>query len=270
MSIAAEPCAADEVRTELDRIVSSANFLTSKRNRRFLEYVVDETLEGRGDRLKAYNIATSVFGRPDYFDPQTDPVVRMEAGRLRRALERFYLTEGGGAVQIGIPKGGYQVDFKRPSPTRGTGWADRTAPQPSILVAPFDVGGDPEVLLHLNLGFALQVIIALHRLGEPVASGSGLDCNRAALASAGGALYVLAGDVAIVRDWISVNALLVEMPTHRVLWGESHRRHLPQSKILVIRDEIAEEVSQALHEFMRSSAKMIADDRPATAISEAT
>ena len=80
---------------------------------------------------------------------------------------------------------------------------------------------------------------------------------------------MLAGDVAIVRDWISVNALLVEMPTHRVLWGESHRRHLPQSKILVIRDEIAEEVAQALHEFMRRSAKMIADDRPATAISEA-
>ena len=111
------------------------------------------------------------------------------------------------------------------------------------------------MLIHLNFGFALQVIIALHRLGEPVASNSGLDCNRAAQASAGRPLYVLAGDVAIVHDRISVNALLVEMPTHRVLWGESYHKHVPRGKILAIRDEIAEEIAQALHEAMRRDVK---------------
>ncbi|HEY6630510.1 MAG TPA: hypothetical protein VIZ90_03570, partial [Rhizobiaceae bacterium] len=82
------------IRAELNRVLSSPQFDSSERNRRFLEYVVEETLAGRADRIKAYNVATTVFGRDDSFDPQLDPVVRMEARRLRRALERLYLVEG--------------------------------------------------------------------------------------------------------------------------------------------------------------------------------
>src|SRR5262245_19070884 len=87
------PCAADD-RAELQRVMNSVHFSTSDRNRRFLDYVIEETLAGRAERLKAYTIATMVFGRPESFDPQLDPVVRIEARRLRRALERFYLIEG--------------------------------------------------------------------------------------------------------------------------------------------------------------------------------
>ena len=50
----------------------------------------------------------TVFGRDDSFDPQTDPVVRLEARRLRRALEHYYLTAGrDDPIRIEIPKGGY-------------------------------------------------------------------------------------------------------------------------------------------------------------------
>src|SRR4029079_13743361 len=105
--------AADKVRPELGRILRSASFETSDRNKRFLEYVVEETLAGREAHLKAYTIATIVFGRSDDFDPQLDPVVRMEARRVRRALERFYLVEGEGpsAVHITMPTGGYVPVF---------------------------------------------------------------------------------------------------------------------------------------------------------------
>jgi hypothetical protein len=94
MVVEAESCSPAEARTELHRIVASEHFNTSERNRRFLEYVVEETLAGRARRIKAYNIATDVFGRGPNFDPQLDPVVRMEARRIRRALERFYLLDG--------------------------------------------------------------------------------------------------------------------------------------------------------------------------------
>jgi hypothetical protein len=70
---------APDVREELHRILSSDNFQTSDRNQRFLEFVVEETLAGRMAQLKAYTIATLVFGRRDDFHPQIDPVVRMEA-----------------------------------------------------------------------------------------------------------------------------------------------------------------------------------------------
>ena len=89
-----EQCLAQAARAELHRVLGSPHFEASERNRRFLEYVVEETLAGRADRIKAYSIATAVFGRDANFDPQTDPVVRMEARRLRRSLERFYLAEG--------------------------------------------------------------------------------------------------------------------------------------------------------------------------------
>ena len=82
-----------DVRAELRRILNSPNFETSDRNRRFLAYVVEETLAGRAERLKAYTIAITVFGRGKDFDAGLDPVVRMEAGRVRRALERFYLID---------------------------------------------------------------------------------------------------------------------------------------------------------------------------------
>jgi hypothetical protein len=84
----------DECQQQLSRILDSAEFDTTDRGRRFLRYVVDETLAGRGDRIKAYSVAVEVFGRDASFEPQSDPIVRIEAGHLRRSLERYYLTAG--------------------------------------------------------------------------------------------------------------------------------------------------------------------------------
>src|ERR1700754_4413115 len=102
----------EEVRAELRRVLESPQFDCSERNRRFLEYVVEEALSGRAGRIKGYSIATTVFGRDVSFDPQLDPVVRMEARRLRRSLERFYLTGGSSSVKIEMPKGSYVPLFQ--------------------------------------------------------------------------------------------------------------------------------------------------------------
>jgi len=103
-----------DVLAQLDRIIASHAFETSDRNRRFLRYVVEETISGRGDRIKAYAIATSVFGRGDDFDPQADPIIRIEASRLRRAVDHYYLTAGqDDPVRIAIPKGTYIPQFTR-------------------------------------------------------------------------------------------------------------------------------------------------------------
>ncbi len=104
----------EAVRAQVARILASADFDASERNRRFLSYVVEQTLAGRGDRIKAYGIAVAVFDRDDSFDPQSDPIVRIEASRLRRSLERYYLLAGqGDPIRIEIPKGGYVPAFHR-------------------------------------------------------------------------------------------------------------------------------------------------------------
>src|SRR5262249_42785648 len=117
--------ASDLVRAQLRRIVGCQEFDASERNRRFLQYVVEETLAGRTERIKAYSIATSVFGRDASFDPQTDPIIRIEASRLRRSLERYYLTAGkDDPIRIEIPKGSY-------IPTFGASVPEQSAPHPA-------------------------------------------------------------------------------------------------------------------------------------------
>ena len=103
---------APEVQQQLARILGSAEFGNATQLRRFLEYVVEEELAGRADKIKAYTIAVTVLGRDGGFDPQVDPVVRIQAGRLRRALERYYLGSGQqDPIHIHIPKGTYVPRF---------------------------------------------------------------------------------------------------------------------------------------------------------------
>jgi hypothetical protein len=94
------------IREQLVRILNSGPFHQSQRRQRFLEYLVNETLAGRGERLKAYNVALEVFDRPETFDPTVDPLVRIEAARLREKLREYYGTDGqGDPIHIDLPKG---------------------------------------------------------------------------------------------------------------------------------------------------------------------
>jgi TolB-like protein/tetratricopeptide (TPR) repeat protein len=104
---------ADDVRAELERVLSNPCFQTSEKRRAFLRFIVEETLSGRADRLKGYTVAVDVFGRDEKFDPQADPVVRLEARRLRRDLDSYYVDAGShDRVRISIPKGTYVPHFE--------------------------------------------------------------------------------------------------------------------------------------------------------------
>src|SRR5207344_1829986 len=81
-------------------------------SRDFLRYIVDEALSSRTEKLTQNAIAMAVFGRKENFDAILDPIVRVQAGRLRRSLERYYLLAGDtDSVRIELPKGGYAPEF---------------------------------------------------------------------------------------------------------------------------------------------------------------
>lgn len=106
------------ISAQMQRISASQSFDASERNRRFLKYVVEKTLAGQADLIKGYSVATEVFGRDGSFDPLLDPIVRIEASRLRRSLERYYLTAGVcDPIRIDIPKGSYVPSFVAAMPT---------------------------------------------------------------------------------------------------------------------------------------------------------
>lgn len=108
------PLSEREVREQIERITSSTAFRTSDRLKHFLTFVSSQSLQGKGDNLKEYAVGVQVFGRETAFDPRTDPVVRVQARRLRARLERYYREEGeNDGVVIDLPKGGYAPVFRR-------------------------------------------------------------------------------------------------------------------------------------------------------------
>lgn len=116
-------------RQELDHILADPEFHCTQRNRKFLRFVAEEYFQGRGSAIKAYTIAVDVFGRASSFDPSTDPIVRIEATRLRTALTRYYELHGHDRpVRIALPKGHYVPVF--------SGAPDPAQEQPSSKLEP--------------------------------------------------------------------------------------------------------------------------------------
>ena len=107
-----EPTNSEQLLDALARVLASDTFAEVFRLKKFLDYSVRETMEGRGDRLKGFVIACEVFEKDDPSDAQTTTVVRVEAGRLRRRLKDYYENEGkDDPIRISMPKGGYSVSF---------------------------------------------------------------------------------------------------------------------------------------------------------------
>ena len=111
------------VRQQLSRILASKTFSQVERLKRFISFIVGETVGGRGGDLKEYVIGVQVFGKEPSFDPRTDPIVRVQARRLRTRLARYYRDEGNSdELIVDLPKGGYAPVFRpreeAPSPKR--------------------------------------------------------------------------------------------------------------------------------------------------------
>jgi tetratricopeptide (TPR) repeat protein len=103
-----------EVQAALDRILASESFRTSPQLGAFLRFVVEAALGGRAASLKGYTIGVEALGRDPGFDPQVDPIVRVEATRLRRAMERYYAGAGSDdPVVVDLPRGSYIPTFLR-------------------------------------------------------------------------------------------------------------------------------------------------------------
>lgn len=103
-----------EIEMALRRLGSHDLLRKSPKLFSFLSYAVSETLAGRGDRLKAYSIGVAALGKHSAFDPSNDPIVRVEATRLRRSLNVYYAGDGkNDPIQIKMPPGSYQPIFER-------------------------------------------------------------------------------------------------------------------------------------------------------------
>lgn len=254
----AETASGEDIRAELQRILSSRAFETSQRNRRFLSYVVEETLSGRSDRIKAYSVGTCVFGRGDDFDPLQDSIVRIEAARLRRALESYYLRqEAVPRLSISIPKGSYVPEFRIHEPAGDVvaPVSAATAPPclhqlgPRILVRNFEQEGDPEHHPAIGRMLTRRVISALTRFTDIFVYGAetseryGEGGQERLAANALTIDYELLGTVTISQSLLQVELLFRKVEDGRFVWANELERVLAPEpdpgRIARLCDEIA-------------------------------
>jgi adenylate cyclase len=250
----AKPPTREAIRAQLDRILGSAEFSGSNKQRRFLNFVVEETLEGRASRLKGYTIALAVYGRTEDFDPQLDPIVRVEAGRLRRALEHYYLTAGRtDPVRIGIPKGGYVPTFESVRAQPPARQDDDSRAGPSIAVMPLlNLTGD-EGQDYFCDGITEELTAELTRFQEcrVIASQSamqfkGKTVEPGELGRQLGVRFLLTGSIRKDETAIKVSIQLIDTSDVAQIWAESYTRDLTAANVIEVQEDVAQRVVGAI------------------------
>src|SRR2546428_3377074 len=111
-SLSSPDAAPEVVRRQLDKLLASDWFARSGRMRRFLQFGVERALAGTGNEVKEYLVGVEVYDRAPDYDPRVDPIVRVEARRLRAKLDAYYASAGkDDSVLIQFPKGAYTATF---------------------------------------------------------------------------------------------------------------------------------------------------------------
>lgn len=157
---------------ELEKILLSSFFRSAARSKQFLQYVIEHQLEGHPELLKERTIGTEVFLRPPGYATGDDPVVRVQAGEVRRRLESYYqATADDPPVRIELPVGSYSPVFH---------WRSDAAPS-SVPIPPLhsqaseprkNDDGHLRVRLLFGLGFVVALVLGAglaQWIGRPAA-----------------------------------------------------------------------------------------------------
>ena len=234
------------VRRELNRVLVSKSFRQVNRLPRFLTFIVEETLSGRGDLLKEYPVGVEVFGKDSSFDPRMDPIVRVQARRLRMRLAAYYLEEGqADELIIELPKGGYTPVFRRvEGAPKKRPLAAALVSRNTVAVQPFsdqsasgDMGpfcdGLTQEILHALI--QIESIMVIFRTPEGDAAEAGAGPSAA---------MIVSGGVRKSKDMLRITTHISDAVRGCYVWSESIDRKVADS--FEIQEEVARTVVRTL------------------------
>ena len=236
------------IEEQLHRILSSPDFEATARQKEFLRFVTQMFLEGRTDEIKGYTVATDVFGRNTDFDPSTDPIVSVEARRLRRAMGHYYLTAGRhDRVRITIPKGSYVPSFlfqtgadsSRSSPESEPNKNGRGDPWPSVLIRPFQNlsgGTGPDYVAE---GCMTELAIELTRYQDIRVLMKTSEAGWQSIEEPQ-ARFSIEGSVRYGAHKLNVAVQLFDQKTHRQIWGDVYDCDMKTNDLMVFQRETAQ------------------------------
>ncbi len=219
------------INQQLQKILSNPDFYATKQQKNFLKFVIKESLAGRSDQLKGYTVATQVFGRAQDFDPQMDPIVSVQANKLRRALEHYYLAEGkNDPILIDIPKGTYvPVFIKRYSAssdgrsTAGHEVSDNVEKWPTLQILPFinKTGNSDNNYLCLGMADELASEISYFKNMKVLFAREGTDGNKGVIHDLS-PRFKLSGDVYKYGNENQLSIHLEDTASGHHIWGETY------------------------------------------------
>lgn len=236
----------ERVRRQLDRMLASATFQQADRLRRFLKFVVLEAVAGRRDELKEYVVGVQVFDKEPSFDPRTDPVVRVQARRLRARLARYYDEEGErDNIIIDLPKGGYAPVFSQresasfPSQPSAVKLASRN----TVVVIPFTDISPQNDLGHYCRGIHQEIV---HRLATmPNLRVLALDpCGQGPAGRKPEAAIVVSGSLRVCGTTLRATAQISDEATGCYLWSDSLDGDVAEA--FVLQDRVAGLIARRL------------------------
>jgi TolB-like protein/Tfp pilus assembly protein PilF len=252
----------EQVQQQLRRVLSSKSFRQVDRLQSFLSFVVQEMLGGRGDKLKEFLIGVEVFGKESSFDPRMDPLVRVQARRLRSRLVRYYREEGqNDEIIIELPKGGYEPVFQR----RETAGMRRTVSaalisRNTILVRLYEDDTQNHDLAYFCNGLKHEIIHALSRLDSVrVAASEGMPDGQDSSGQMNVAMIV-SGSVRKSRDTLRITSNLIDSSANCYLWSESIDRD--SQDVLSVQEEVAQNILQRLQTEFSVSGALRTSRRP--------
>ncbi len=246
-------------RAQLDRLLASRTFAGSRRLRRFLSFAVERALAGHSSELKEYTLGVEVFDRDPSYDPRIDPIVRVEARRLRSKLKSYYAQEGAAdPLVVTFPEGSYAPLFAaraEPLPP--------ASEVPTIAVLPFaNFSPEPRQDYFCD-GITEEIINALAKVDgiRVVARTSAFQFKGKSedireIATRLNARYVVEGSVRKARSSVRITAQLIDAGDGYHLWSESFERKL--TAVFALQDEIAWAIVRALKVRLAPAARLVA------------
>jgi len=212
------------IRQQLNRLLASKTFAQVERLKRFITFIVDETIAGRGGELKEYVIGVQVFGKEASFDPRTDPIVRVQARRLRTRLSRYYRDEGNNdELIVDLPKGGYAPVFRTrdDAPAAKRSLTAALVGRNTVAVLPLADDSPGASLDYFCRGLRDEIVHALTSIKSlrvlAARRSGGDDPDDAGEAAA----LVITGGVRSARERLRVTVHLVDGASGFYLWSES-------------------------------------------------
>ena len=243
----------EEIRAQLERVLASGIFSRSDRLIRFLRFSVEQALNGNAECLKEQTIGIEVFDRKADYDPRIDPIVRVEARRLRSKLKAYYTTRGrGDEVLIELPKGAYIPCFRARGAAKASRQTARTEPiEKSIAVLPFvNLTPEPDDD-YVSDGLTEELIHLLTRIPhfrvvawETASRLRGREQDLTGLRQQLKIGSILRGSVRRTNGRIRITAQLIDAESGAYLWSEAYDRHLQD--VFAIQGEIAKAIVDTL------------------------